>query len=124
MAVNKLTHAVVQLIAALSYKPEGRGFDFSMVPLEISLTKSFRPHFGPGVDPASNRNGYQEYLLEGKGNRCLELTTLALHVPIVLKSGNLKFLVPLRPAQAVYCNQMNQHTIRVCHQVRCSLEAQ
>jgi hypothetical protein len=28
MAVNKLTHAVVQLIAALSYKPEGGGFDF------------------------------------------------------------------------------------------------
>jgi hypothetical protein len=95
-----------------------------MVPLEISLTKSFRPHFGPGVDSASNRNGHQEYLLEGKGSRCVELTTLALHVPIVLKSGNLNLLLPLRPAQALYCNQSNQHTIQFCHQVRCPMEAQ
>ena len=25
--------------------------------------KSFRSHYGPGVDSASNRNGYQEYFL-------------------------------------------------------------
>ena len=25
--------------------------------------KSFRSHYGPGVDSASNRNEYQEYLL-------------------------------------------------------------
>jgi hypothetical protein len=29
-----------------------------------------------GVDPASNRNEYQEYFLEDKGGRCLRLTTL------------------------------------------------
>ena len=28
--------------------------------------KSFRSHYGPGVDPASNRNEYQEYFLEVK----------------------------------------------------------
>jgi len=28
--------------------------------------KSFRSHYGPGVDSASNRNVYQEYLLEVK----------------------------------------------------------
>jgi len=28
--------------------------------------KSFRSHYGPGVDSASNRNEYQEYLLEVK----------------------------------------------------------
>jgi len=27
------------------------------------LTKSFRPHYGPGVDLASNRNEYQECFL-------------------------------------------------------------
>ena len=27
---------------------------------------SFRSHYGPGVDPASNRNEYQEYFLEVK----------------------------------------------------------
>jgi len=27
------------------------------------LTQSFRPHYGPRVDSASNRNEYQEYFL-------------------------------------------------------------
>jgi len=27
------------------------------------LTRSFRPHYGPGVVSASNRNEYQEYFL-------------------------------------------------------------
>jgi len=35
-----------------------------------------RPHYGPGVDSASNRNKYQEYFLVGKGGRCVGLTTL------------------------------------------------
>ena len=43
----------------------------------FSLTQSFRSHYGPGVDSASNRNGYQGYLLRGKGGRCLGLTTLS-----------------------------------------------
>ena len=42
-------HAVVQMVEELRYKPEGRGFN------------SFRPHYGPGIDSASNRNEYQEY---------------------------------------------------------------
>jgi hypothetical protein len=41
--------AVVQLVEALRYKLEGRGFHFS-------LTLSFRPHFGPGFDPTRSRN--------------------------------------------------------------------
>jgi len=28
--------------------------------------KSFRSHYGPGVDSAYNRNGYQEYFLRVK----------------------------------------------------------
>jgi len=32
----------------------------------FSLT-SFRPHYGPGVDSACNRNAYQEYFLVLKG---------------------------------------------------------
>jgi hypothetical protein len=40
---------VAQLVEALSYKLEGRGFDFS-------LSLSFRPHYGPGFNPAHNRN--------------------------------------------------------------------
>ena len=44
-------HAVAQLVETLRYKQECRGY---------TLTESFRPHYGPGVDSASNRNGYRE----------------------------------------------------------------
>jgi len=37
---------------------------------------SFGPHYGPGVDSASNRNEYQEYFLGGEGGWCTGLTTL------------------------------------------------
>jgi hypothetical protein len=43
------------VVEVLRYKPEGRGID-----------SRFRPHYGPGVDSASNRNEYQEYFLEVK----------------------------------------------------------
>ena len=55
-------HAVVQLVEALHYEPEGRGFDSRLCHWNLSLT-SFRPHYGPGVDSASNRNEYQECFL-------------------------------------------------------------
>jgi len=32
------------------------------------LTKSFRPHYAPGVDSASNRNEYQVYSLGVKAD--------------------------------------------------------
>jgi len=53
---------MAQLVEALHYKPEGRGFDFRWCHWSFSLT-SFRPLCGPGVDSASNRNEYQEYFL-------------------------------------------------------------
>jgi hypothetical protein len=68
-------HAVAQLVEALRYKPEGRGFDSRWCDRNFSLTLSIRPHYGPGVDSASNRNEYQEFT-GGKGGRCLGLTTL------------------------------------------------
>jgi hypothetical protein len=43
-----------------------------------SFPDGARPHYGPWIDPASNGNGYQEYFLEGKGGRCVGLTTLPL----------------------------------------------
>ena len=69
-------YAMAQLVEALPYKPEGRGFDFRWRPWNFSLTSSFWPHYGPGVDSASNTNEYQEYFLRGKGGRCVGLTTL------------------------------------------------
>ena len=56
-------HAVAQLVEALRYKPEGRGFDSPWCHWNFSFTESFRPHYGLGVDSASNRNEYQEYFL-------------------------------------------------------------
>jgi len=37
---------------------------------------AFRPHYGPEVDVASNRNEYQKYFLGGKVGWCVGLTTL------------------------------------------------
>ena len=50
---------------AMSYMPEGRGFDFRW-----GQISSFGPHYGPEADSASNTNEYHRYLLEGKGGRC------------------------------------------------------
>jgi hypothetical protein len=47
------------LVDALRYKPEGREFDSRLCHWNFSLTKSFRPHYGPGVDSAINRNEYK-----------------------------------------------------------------
>ena len=69
-------HVVAQLVEALRYKPEGRGFDSLWWHWNFSLTQSFWPHCGPGVDWASNRNEYKEYFLGGKGGRCVRLTSL------------------------------------------------
>jgi hypothetical protein len=47
-----------------------------MVSLISSSDLILRPHYGPGVDSASNRNEYQEYILGDKDGRCVRLTTL------------------------------------------------
>ena len=55
---------VAKLVEVVRYKTEGRWFDSPMLTLEIFIDiKSFRSHYGPGVDSASNRNEYQEYFL-------------------------------------------------------------
>jgi hypothetical protein len=63
---GQMGHAVAQLVEALCYIPEGCGFCSRWCHWKLSLTKSFRPHYGPGVDSASNRNEYQEYFLAVK----------------------------------------------------------
>ena len=54
-------HAVVQLVKALHYKSEGRGFDSQWCHWNFSLTQFFRMHYSSGVDSASNRIEYQKY---------------------------------------------------------------
>jgi hypothetical protein len=48
---------------ALRHIPEGRRINSRWFYWNFSLTQSFRPHYGSGVDSASNRNEYQEYFL-------------------------------------------------------------
>ena len=93
---------MAQLIEALRYKPEGRGFDSRWCHWNFSLTQSCWPHYGPGVDSASNRNEYLEYFLRGKRGRCVG--------PIVLKSGSLNLLEPDLLVQA--CNGIALHNIQ------------
>ena len=50
--------------------PDGGHWNFS-------LTSSFQPHYGPGVDSAEDRNEYQEYLLGCKSGHCIGMTTLS-----------------------------------------------
>ena len=67
---------MAQLVEALRYGPEGCGFDSRWCHMNFLLTQSCQPHYGSGVDSASNGNKYQEYFLGGKGGRCIGLTTL------------------------------------------------
>ena len=66
-------YVVAQLVEALRYKTESRGFDFQWGHWDFSLTESFRPRCGHGVDSVSNRNEYQGYCLGVKDGRCAEL---------------------------------------------------
>jgi hypothetical protein len=52
-----------QLVEALRYTTEGRGFDSQCIHWDFSLNWSFRPRYGPCVGSASNRNEYLRYLL-------------------------------------------------------------
>ena len=64
--------------------------------------KSFRSHYGPGVDSASKRNEYREYFLGGKKRPVRKADNLPPSCAVVTKSGSLNFLEPSGPVQA--CN--------------------
>ena len=49
-------HGVTQLVVALCYKPEGRGFDFRWGHWDFLLTSTFRSQYGAGVNSVSNRH--------------------------------------------------------------------
>ena len=57
--IRLLGHAVAQLVEALRFNPEGRGFDSRTF---YWHNPSGRTVF-PEVNSASNRNEYQEYFL-------------------------------------------------------------
>jgi len=57
-------HAVVQLVEALHYKLEGHGCEFQW---GHWIFHCFNPSGHPGVNLASSRKEYQEYLPGGGG---------------------------------------------------------
>jgi len=63
------------------------------MPLEFLIDiKSFRSHYGTGVDPSSNRNVYQEYFVWGKVGLCVRLISLPPSCAVFMKSGYFNFL--------------------------------
>jgi len=51
------------VVKVLCYKSEGRWFDPRWCQCIFIDIKSFRSHYDPGGDSASNRNEYQDYFL-------------------------------------------------------------
>jgi hypothetical protein len=90
-----MRYAVAEVVEALCYMPESHRFDPDRGLQDFSLTYSFRPHFGPKINAASNKNEYQGSPLRGKDNQCVVLTTLPPENP-----ASLNLLEPLGPIQA------------------------
>ena len=63
--------------------------------------KSFRAHYGPGFDSASNRNEYQGHFLGVKAAGA-KADNLPPSCAVVTKSGDFNFLEPSGPLRA--CN--------------------
>jgi len=72
--------------------------------------KSFRSHYGPGVDSASNRNEYQEYFLGGKKQPVRKADNLPPSCAVVMKSGNWNPLGHSRPVTS----QSNEQCASEC----------
>jgi hypothetical protein len=63
-------------LVSLRYKPLGRGFDSRYCHWNFSLTQFFWPHYGPGIDSASNNNSVPGIFPGGKGGRYVGLAIL------------------------------------------------
>ena len=68
--------------------------------IPAGVIKSFRSHYNPGVDSASNRNEYQEHFLGVKAAGVWGWQPYHYPVPFIMKSGNINFLEPSGPLQA------------------------
>jgi len=73
-----------------------------VVSLDFSVTYSFRPYHGPGIDSAPIENEYQEHFLGVKAAGAWGWQPHHLHVPNVMKSGILNLLEPSGPHRTCY----------------------
>jgi hypothetical protein len=100
----------------------GRSRDRFLMSLEFIIDKSFRPHYGPGVDSASNRNEYQEYFPVGKDCPCIGLTTLPHSFADCLKIWEPQPLGNLWACQGLYGIDFPlpylQTNAGLCHKIR------
>ena len=85
--------------------------------MPAGVIQSFRSHYGPGVDSASNRNEYQEYFAGGKGGRCVRLTTYHHPVPLSRNLGTLTSWNPLGLSRPVMGLLFTYAVIRILVQV-------
>ena len=72
------------------------------VSLDFSVTYSFRPYHGLGVDSASSENEYHEHFLGVKAAGAWGWRPHHLHMPNVMKSGSLNLLEPSGPHRVCY----------------------
>ena len=96
-------HAVAQLVQAMRYKPECRGFDFRFCRWNFPLPQSFQPHYislGSTQPLTEVSTRYITWGVKAAGRRADR--SYYLHVSIVLDSARLKLLEPSGPVQA--CN--------------------
>jgi hypothetical protein len=95
-------YAIAQLVEALRYKPEGRGFDTRWCHWNFSLALSFWPHYGPGLTQPLKEMSTRNISWGVKATGAQGWQPYHLNVPTVLKSGSLNLLEPSGPIQA--CN--------------------
>jgi hypothetical protein len=73
--IQTLGHAVAQLVEALCFKPDDRGFGSQWCYWKFYWLHPFGSAMVLGSDQPLNRNEYQEYFLGCKDGRCLGLKT-------------------------------------------------